>query len=264
MSTVDDVREAIISALNEARSAVDDMERNGPGIIRSGAEWIVWGLHLPPGLDTIAENEIIRICTAALNDFVAHMRDAITTLKVVTEFLGSPDNLRAAAEALGGIGTNAHTLSEEVSKEVLLAANPSNWSENYAYSVAIDKQPQSVALVKTYTDVMGGALGDLADNIESFYEQAAGVIVGGALAYVGIAGAAVGVALCFTGAGAIAGLPMAIFGAISAIGGIVMAIISLVNMLNGSMRTINNQIGALEGAVTDDAGADTWHQPVLS
>ncbi|GAB3607795.1 hypothetical protein GCM10027413_32040 [Conyzicola nivalis] len=263
MSDVDVIRNSILTACERASQAIDEMEANGPGIIRQGAEWIVKRAGIPPILDKIAEDQIVRIFTEQLQNFVSFARNTVMVMRFVADNMGSPDALRAAATTLGGIGTNASTLNEEVSKEYLLAADPSNWSENYQYSVAIDKQPDAVARVATYTDGMSGALDAMANAIESFYGEAAGIILGGAGAYIGLVGAVVGVALCFTGAGAIVGLPMAIVSALGALVSAAGAMVSVYNMITGTMQNINEQIGALEGSVIDDSGADSWHQPVL-
>jgi hypothetical protein len=263
VSDVDFVRSEIVAACDKALEVIAKVEANGPSVIREGAEWIVKRAGVPPILDKIAVDQIVQIFTDQLKNFVSFARNTVALMRLVADNMGSPDALRAAATTLGGIGTNASTLNEEVSKEYLLAADPSNWSDGYQYSVAIDKQPDAVARVTTYTDGMSGVLGSMADAIESFYGEAAGIILGLSGAYIGLVSAVVGVALCFTGAGAIAGLPMAILGAIGALVGAASAMVSLYNMITGTMRTINGQIGALEGAVTDDNGADSWHQPVL-
>jgi hypothetical protein len=262
MSNVDVVRESIIGACEQAYQVLDSIESNAPALIRKAAELIVWRAGIPPVLDEIAKDQIVKLFTAILDDFLGFARDAVGKIKLVTDFMGSPDSLRAASAALSAIGTDAETLAREVSPQTLLGTDPVNWSGWNRYDAAIATQPDEVAIIATVTTTMSTALDEMANTIEDFYLSVAGVVLGSAGAAIGLGVAIAGIAVCFTGVGAPVGLPTAIAGGIAALIGIAAAILSAYQLAVQVSRDINDQIGSLEGAMQDGAGAITWLQPV--
>lgn len=261
MSYVDDAQNAIQESCTEALNELRRMKQNAPANVRRAVEALVTIWRVPPPADQLLIDQMVNLLLPQVYDYLRFSEQLNHAFIRGADMLGSPDTLRATAEALSTVGGDARNLAAEVTKQNLPGMDPANWANSWGYEAAFEPQPGAVLRVDDFATTLAAALGGMADAIEKFYVEAALVAVGGTTAYVGLVGAITGVALCFTGGGAIAGLPMAIIGSITALLGAVSAILALASMTLGTFQSVNNQISALEGSGVNSGQTETWPSP---
>lgn len=170
MSFVDDIRETIEGVLEQIDENGQWVETNGPLIIDALAEAY---LRLHP-LDGWYVNPIADRAKAELRKAVENLRAVYRLIKWEIQFMGSPDNLRAAADAIDMKAVEpARTLADELVLGKIPSALPSNYTDGEAsegYVAAIDGRDAAVRDVDTYASPVATALRDLADAIEEYYK----------------------------------------------------------------------------------------------
>lgn len=235
VSYVDDLRDNIEDALKKADDSLDWITGNAPGIIRAGAEvYFSTVLHLPPGFSNQLADPIISRIENAARD----ARNGVADIRAVTEHVGSPDRLRAATKTLDGIGRSADTLSGDVILSNLDSTYTNNWDDGDAsqrYAHAFDGRRDEIERIPSYVKNVSSGLGDLADEIETYYEHLLAAVIGLVGALVSLAAA---IALLETVVGAILGLVAAIIGVVTA--GV--NICELVLETSQSMSSISDEI----------------------
>lgn len=169
MSYVDDIKHSIEGTLNQIDDNADWVERYGPVIIDA---------LLNEYLDTFpllgfTVNPIARRAKHELANAVEACRDGVALMRAEIQYIGSPDNLRAAADAMKG---KVITPSRDLASRLVLGEIPSALESYYSdglaserYRAAIDGRDDAVRGIETYTDPVMKALNDLADGIEDYY-----------------------------------------------------------------------------------------------
>lgn len=241
MSYVDVLKDEIEANLRAAEKDLAWLDANAPTIIRTA---------LNAYLDTIAplagavaslsglEDQLIERVRAAIED----ARRGIAYTEKLVEFLGSPDTLRAAADAISHkIIAPARDLAPDVSPSRVRSALDEYWKDgdaSRAYQQAVTGRQDAVEQVVTYAQPLATALGDLADEIENFYVALAAAVVG----LVAAIGGAVEIILTLVG---VVTAPAAILGAVVAAMGIVSAVIGVFNLVIVTQQAITHVTGNL-------------------
>lgn len=169
MSYVDDIKRAIEDALAQSDENLDWIEANGPVIIDHLLE--IYLANVPAGgwvanpIADRAKEELLRA--------VRFGRQSVACLRAEIQYIGSPDNLRAAADT---IDTKMIEPARELASTLVLAKIPSALESNYSdgsasegYRVAIDGRDDAVRGIETYAAPVAAALRDLATGIEDYY-----------------------------------------------------------------------------------------------
>ena len=171
MSYVDDLRDQIEDFLRRVDECLDWIATNAPPIIDR-----LLNIHLATvPLGDWAMNPVADRAKQALAEYVRIGKRIVEILRAEAQFVGSPDNLRAAADGLqNGVITPARALSSRLVLGHIPSALPSNYSDGIAsemYRAAIDGRDAAVRDVETYAAPIVMSLRDLADAIEKFYRD---------------------------------------------------------------------------------------------
>lgn len=169
MSFVDDMKHQIEDSLRQADENLDWISTNGPVIIDHLLNiylktWPIAG----PMVNPIADQ-----AKAALADHVREGRLVVAVLRMEVQYVGSPDNLRAAADTIdSSFVTPARELADRLVLGNIPSALPSNYDDGVAsetYRAKIDGRDAAVRDIDTYATPIGQSLRDLADGIESYF-----------------------------------------------------------------------------------------------
>ncbi|WP_295839733.1 hypothetical protein [uncultured Microbacterium sp.] len=171
MSYVDDLRNQVEEFLRRVDECLDWIATNAPPIIDR-----LLNIHLATvPLGDWAMNPVADRAKQALAEYVRIGKRIVEILRAEAQFVGSPDNLRAAADGLqNGVITPARALSSRLVLGHIPSALPSNYSDGIAsemYRAAIDGRDAAVRDVETYAAPIVTSLRDLADAIEKYYRQ---------------------------------------------------------------------------------------------
>ncbi|NTV38802.1 MAG: hypothetical protein HGA51_02430 [Demequinaceae bacterium] len=215
MSYVDDIKHSIEGTLDQIDDNTDWVERYGPVIIDALLnEYLDTFPIMAPAVNPIAHRAKEELAKA-----VATSRDGVALMRSEIQYVGSPDALRAAADAIDG---KVITPSRDLADRLVLGRIPSALESNYndgvaseRYRAAIDGRDNAVRDIETYADPVVQALRDLADAIERYYLDVAALaisflglilsivtiiltwetIVGGVLGVIGVVISLAGIAL---------------------------------------------------------------------
>ncbi|MBA8815042.1 hypothetical protein FHX48_000094 [Microbacterium halimionae] len=239
MSFVDDMKHAIEDALNQSDENLDWIAQNGPVIIDHLlnvylAAYPVMGFAVNPIADRAKEE---------LAKAVETGREGVELFRKEIQFVGSPDNLRAAASV---IDDKVIAATRELASRLVLgnipSALPSNYSDGIAsesYVAAIDGRDAAVQGVETYSSPISGALGELADEIESYYRSLRDM----ALSLLGLI---ISIVAIIVGWETIVIGVLGIIGAVISLVTLVFSIVDLVDSTNSVRESVG---GALEAEV---------------
>ena len=171
MSYVDDVKHSIEGTLDQIDDNTDWVERYGPVIIDALLnEYLDTFPIMAPAVNPIAHRAKEELAKA-----VATSRNGVALMRTEIQYVGSPDALRAAADAIDG---KVVTPSRELADQLVLGRIPSALESNYSdgaasegYRADIDGRDNAVRDIETYADPVAQALRDLADAIEDYYRN---------------------------------------------------------------------------------------------
>jgi hypothetical protein len=187
MSYVDDLRNQIEDFLRRVDECLDWIATNAPPIIDR-----LLNIHLATvPLGDWAMNPVADRAKQALAEYVRIGKRLVELLRAEAQFVGSPDNLRAAADGLqNGVITPARELASRLVRGHIPSALPSNYSDGIAsemYRAAIDGRDAAVRDVETYAAPIMTSLRDLADAIEEYYRQLRDLVTSMLLVILGFA-----------------------------------------------------------------------------
>lgn len=250
-SYVDVLREQIVSQLDEAERSVHGAIRIAPGLIRTAVETIanqrlgtIAVLIPDPVIDWMVR-QITDAALAALNDCLVR----VAVLREAAAYLGSPNELRAVAAQLDGIGDAAVQL--DINKDNLDGFM--TWDDGSAskqYDTAIDMQIVDLARVEPATSALKDVLRAHADDIENYYLGLAALVAGAVTAILGVVAAilslAAGAATSPTGVGAVLGIIGAALSLLTAMIGIVVSGIAAVQLFVSATQNTSNKLDSLQ------------------
>ena len=187
MSYVDDLRDQIEDFLRRVDECLDWIATNAPPIIDR-----LLNIHLATvPLGDWAMNPVADRAKQALAEYVRIGKRIVEILRAEAQFVGSPDNLRAAADGLqNGVITPARELASRLVLGHIPSALPSNYSDGIAsemYRAAIDGRDAAVRDVETYAAPIVMSLRNLADAIEEYYRQLRDLVTSMLLVILGFA-----------------------------------------------------------------------------
>lgn len=239
MSYVDDIKHDIEDFLRQSDENLDWIRTNGPIIIDHLlniylAAWPIAGPVVNPIADQAKE---------ALVEYVENGKAAVAALRSEVQFVGSPDNLRAAADKIdSAIIAPARELADRLVLGNIPSALPSNYDDGVAsetYRAKIDGRDAAVRDVDTYAAPIGQSLRDLADDIEDYYRSLRDFVLS-------LLGAIVSLVLI------IVGWETIVLGVIGAIG-FVISLVGLIgngaDLMNSTDKTRDDVIGAFNAAI---------------
>lgn len=252
MSYVDDLRETMLDQLDEAEECVRQAMRVAPDLIRVAVEVFIntrLGTVAPAIPDVLIDWLVEQLTTMVLA-VLEQCLEYIDVLREMTQFLGSPDELRSAAAALDGIGDAVAHL--KISADDL--EGYMTWDDlpaSRAYEVAISEQPDNLARVESAMTVFEDVLRTHADDIENYYVQLTLLCEGATAAIFGVVGAIFSLvaAVAASGPAAIAGVWGAVISFLITLGGVATAAISTMQILITSTQSTENKINAVDFTV---------------
>lgn len=243
MSQVDDVKHFIQDCLNNQLKALDWLEKYGPGIIRSLVPGHV-GMIPVPGF---IRNKVANFYIGLLMDYIHYTRSVNAVLQRLVLYMGSPDALRAAAEALGAAvtGKAADFATANLREDSLVAmSDPMQWSGpgSGPYAKSFDGQQNAYSRISEYSGKMEDALKQMAKNIEDFYNGLRDTVIGVLEAIGGV------VVLIATWESIIGG-----------IAGIILIILGIVKIIDAQSDLSNEQSLATKEMLSDlNSGIQDW------
>lgn len=171
MSYVDDMKHSIEAMLDQSAQNLLWVAQNGPVIIDQLLN--IYLATVPQAAWLV--NPIAERAKEELAKAVAVGNNGIALFRKEVQFVGSPDNLRSAADLIDReMAEAARTLA----RELVLGKIPSAWDSNYSdgiasegYRMAIDGRDDAVRDVATYAAPVSEALRDLAQEIEDYYKS---------------------------------------------------------------------------------------------
>lgn len=254
MSYVDTIRDSNEALLSQAQSAVDSASRNCPGLIRPALQQFVD--HQAYGLGRLVPDGWVDEAADILIEGVQYVLDycvqVIQAHRILNEYLGSPETLRAAADLLGDLASRAEAI--QIDKSTL--PGWMSWDDlpaSNAYSGGIDAQLEPLSRVSTTASSIGSALDQHANDIENYYLQLAAIIVGAVTTILGVVGAILGIiAAVPTGGVSLAG---SIVGLVAAVVGLVSMGIGIVQMFTAATQGTQSKLDSLPATIT------TWEAP---
>jgi hypothetical protein len=250
MSYVDDIRSTNDTLLSQADEAVDDIKASAPDAIRDGVQkWVdnqAFGLGklVPDGLVDEGADIVIDVVMTILDQ----CDEAITALRAGNQYLGSPESLRAAAEALGELGTKADTIKIDSSRLTGLLS----WDDPPAsrvYNESIESQSQSLARIAQTASSIGDALDTHADDIENYYIQLALIVAGAVVTILGVVAAVLGLIGALPTGGV--SLAASIIGLITAVIGIGTALLGIIQMVMAANQGTASKLDSLPSSITE-------------
>lgn len=239
MSFVDDMKHDIEDALRQADENLDWIAANGPGIIDNLLNiylraWPIAGPVVNPIADRAKE---------ALADHVREGKLVVGVLRREVQFVGSPDNLRAAADTIdSSIVSSARQLADRLVLGNIPSALPSNYNDGVAsetYRAKIDGRNDAVREIDTYVTPIASNLRDLADGIESYFKSLRDITIA-VLAFI--------ISLVLL----ILGWETIIVGVIGIVGMVISAITlynQVTDLMDDTIKTRDDVIGAFQSTV---------------
>lgn len=171
MSYVDDIRRSIEDILDQIEENTLWIEVNGPKIIDAVT---TTSLQIFLGISN-AYNPFANRAKEEIANAVALSRTNVAILRFEIKYVGSPDNLRAAADSIDEkVILPARDLADQLVLGRIPSALDSNYSDGAAsegYRAAIDGRDAAVRDIETYAAPVAGALRDVATGIEEFYRS---------------------------------------------------------------------------------------------
>jgi hypothetical protein len=229
----------IETQLENATSAINLLEREGPAVIRILVNSYLDTIPLVPGA---MKNEIDELLIARLLSACKYSKEVIKGEEKLAHMLGNPDRLRAAASTIDrAVTTGSQNLSTDVRPDSLEAmSDDSQWKggASQLYAKSFIGQSEAVDHISTNSAVLADTLNKMADAIEQFYiGLSIGIIglVAAILAFVGAVLAAVTIVAIP------AAIIAAIAGAVTAIGAEATLVATFFNEIQG----MSDDIGAL-------------------
>lgn len=257
MSYVDLLRETITVQLDITEQCVRAAKSAAPGLVRYSVEAIIRNRVGPAAVvipddafDWIADQVTVAV-QAALDTCLEY----IASLREMAQFLGSPDELRTAAESLGELHDSASQL--KIRKDDLDGYNswfddPSQYYEN-----ALEEQMDKLSELLEPLDTLKQVLRTHADQIENYYLELTTLVLGAGAAIAGLVVAILGLieAAAASGPGSLLGVSAATISLVEAALGAVAAALSLLQILMKSAQDSSSKLDAL------DATPLVWEKP---
>lgn len=249
-SYVDQMRAEIRRLLDESEQRVLETKRVAPGIIRRTIRVLFeqhTGLiaHVVP--DWWIERAADIVVEYALEALDACL-DTIRVLRVANEFLGSPDRMRAMGDTFQTVADTAENLW--ISKGDL-----QGWvtwdagAPTKRYEAAIEDQSKALAVIAPKAAELKEVLRTHADDIESYYVNLLGVVVGSVAAIGGVIAAILSLIAAAvtveTGIGPVLGIIAAALSLVLAIVGVGVAGISAVQLFLANAQGTANKLDTL-------------------
>jgi len=235
VSYVDMIKAIEHAKLRAARRAVETMRRECEPIIRQLTNIYLDTFPPFPFKDRLADQIADRII-AVVREFCDYVLDVIAFFDELVEWLGSPDALRAAADALlRDVDGPANDLVLEM-KQTALPARFS-WVDpppSAVYGVAADAQPGELERLLPFIATLREVLRGMADSIESFYIDLVTAIVG-------LVGAIAGAVVTLAGVAGVITIPVAIATGVATVASLLLAI----NAINDLVNTHSQEMGDL-------------------
>ena len=171
MSQVDDIQRMILNACDQAEDNLDWLAANGPKIIETATTPLLMTVvHIHNPYNPLGDRAKQELAKA-----IAFGRTMVFVFRLEAKYMGSPDRLRAAADAIDrDVVTPARDFAHQLVLGKIPSALPSNYSDGVAsegYRAAIDGRDLAVRDIETYASPVSQALRDLADAIESFFRE---------------------------------------------------------------------------------------------
>lgn len=235
MSQVDDVKHFIQDCLRNQLRALDWLEQHGPAIIRALVPMHIGMFPVPPGVRNVVADWYID----RLMDGIRYARRVNALQQAMVLYIGSPDALRAAADALGAAVTAkaADYATANVREDSLIAlGDPYQWSGPGVaqYEKSFDGQQTAFLRISEYSGKMEDALKQMATNIEDWYNGLRDTVLG-ALEVIG------GIVILIATWESIVG----------GIAGIVVAIIGIITLINAQADLSNEQMLSTKEILSD-------------
>lgn len=254
MSYVDTTRAIIRIQLNDIERRVREARAKAPAVLRAAVQEFVdrqaggLGVLVPDGLVDELADIVISAALAALDQSL----ETIAALREANEMLGSPDKMRSMAGVLDGIASASDNL--QIRKDQLpglLAWDDGTPSRTYEFS--IDDQVRAVSEIAGNVSSVSGVLRTHADDIESYYLNLAGLVVGAVIAIGGLIAAilsfAGGALTAGTGIGAVLGIIGGALSLVMSAAGVIATGISALQLFlaasQGSANKLNDLITAM-------------------
>lgn len=248
MSYVDLLRETITVQLDLTEDCVRAAKSVAPGLVRYAVEAIIRNRVGPAAVvipddafDWLADQVTVAV-QAALDTCLEH----IASLREMAQFLGSPDELRAAADVLEGIGDAATAL--EIRPMDLEGHLTWKDGDSKRYDGEVYFQHENVERVPEAMVTFEDVLRTHADEIESYYLELSSLALGGAASIAGLVGTILGLieAAAASGPGSLIGIVGAAFSLVEAALGLVVSAISVLQILVKSTQDSASKIDALD------------------
>ena len=171
MSYVDDMKKSIESALDQSTENLNWIDSHGPGIVDTLLN--VYLATVPKAGWMV--NPIAERAKAELARAVSSGREAIALMRSEVQFVGSPDNLRAAAET---IDSKMSAAARALARNLVLGKIESAWDSNYSDGVASEGSRMAIAGrdaavrdVETYASPVAEGLRALAHETADYYKS---------------------------------------------------------------------------------------------
>lgn len=248
MSYVDLLRETITSQLDATEQCVRAAKSAAPGLVRYAVEAIIRNRIGPAAvvipedvIDGLTEQVTIAV-QAALDTCLEH----IASLREMAQFLGSPDELRDAADVLQSVGDAATGL--EIRPMDLEGHLTWDDGDSKRYDGEVYYQHKNVERVPEAMVTFEEVLRTHADEIESYYLELSSLVAGGAMSIVGLVVAILGLieAAAASGPGSLIGIVGAAFSLVEAALGVVVSAISVLQILVKSAQDSASKLDALD------------------
>lgn len=261
MSYVDILRDEIVAHLDDAERRVRDAIRTLPAQLRAAVKKAAddafggAGRYLIP--DDVVKwiaDQVVAAALEALDECLKH----IEVYREAAAFLGSPDQLRAAAEMFGTIGDQATAL--QIRKDDL--EGYLTWDDGMPtkrYAAAIEDQITALARIQPAMASVKGVLRQHADDIENYYLALLGLVVGLCTAILGVVAAIISLIAAILLIETVIGTVIAVIGAalslVFALGGLAVSGISAVQLLVSSTQGAANKMDAMPSSMVE------WKKP---
>lgn len=239
MSYVDGLKAIEHAKLRGARVAVETLRDGCEPVIRQLVNVYLDTFPPFPFKDRLA-GEITERLVAVVREFCRYALEIIAFFEQLVDWIGSPDALRAAADALlADVDNPANELLLQMKESAMPSRH--SWNDPPAsldYADARDAQPGELERLLPFIVSMRTILREMANSIEKFYIELTITIVG----LVGaIAGLVVTIGTGLTGIG----IPVAVATAVATIASLLAAIGGLISLV---VTTSQVQGGLLDSA----------------
>ena len=244
MSYVDVLKNMEHARLNGQRVAVKALRSGCVPVIRAAVNIYLAGYPPFPFKDRLSDEIADRII-AVVQRACDYALEIIDFFDELVECIGSPDTLRAAAEALL---TDVDGPANDLLLEFKEAALPSRYTWNdpptsLAYADARAAQPGELERLLPFIESLRGILREMADAIENFYIELG-------IAITGLVGAVAGLIIAAGATGTVIGIPVAVISVIAAIASLLAAIGGIIAMCVTSAQVQGNLLNDAKSGFT--------------